>query len=352
MGLRDLFGDKKKPTSRKPYRKPTQDELDRRETRKEKQEAREKFRELIKDNPNAEREWVSKQMGVDLKPPDPMETRKKEIEATLTEEAFKEISDDPELRKRAAEKIVEQIVGVISKGEEEGGEYEGSPIDQALELVEGYEELKERFGVKAGPLGGLINAEFLTELAKQLPTIASFLQGKQPPIQPTTYVVEVDGQMMEMDAVGYKQLLEQRELKRLEAGKAPKEARPKEAPEIKPELGEAEPEIKLEEQPEELKIEELKPELGLDLTLLADYLDEEPISFIDGLVELQQNDSPEAIFILNLMSEKEADMIIEMLQPLKANEAYKGIVEKLEQKQRDEQWLQIAIEYYRSFGEE
>jgi len=285
------------------------------------------------------RSMIASKYKLELPPaPRPEDKQKHEIDSIITRQALEEIKNDPELTKEFARKRLESIVGEIPEGKEDEEYPQGTAIGQVLEELDNYEELKSRFGGKSGPLGGLINAELLTELAKQVPNILALLQGRQPPIQPTTYVVEVNGQLREMDAVGYKRLLEQRELKRLEAGKKPEKAEVK--PEEEPKLEETKPAVE--------ELEEPRPVLELDLSLLADYLDGEPIPFIDSLIELQQNDSPEAMFALNLMIENDADTIIKMLQPFKANEEYRRIVEKLERKQADEEWLQIAIEYYRS----
>jgi len=328
-----------KERTRKLTRKLTPEQVKEKSEAKRLQYMSDEYIALAKKDPKLRRQMIAQAFELKLpEEPNEIEIKQKEIKTKIVEKALEQIERNPELLERFTEKQIEQIIGEAPS--KEGEEYSsGSAIGQVLEELDNYEELKSRFGGKSGPLGGLINAELLTELAKQTPTILAILQGKQLPPSPTTYVVEVNGQLRETDAEGYKQLLEQRELKRLEAGKKPEKA----------EVTEGEP-VPEEATPAVVELEEPKPELELDLTLLADYLDEEPIPFIDGLVELQQNDNPEATFILNLISENDADTIIKMLQPFKANEEYRRIVEKLEQKQRNEGWLQVAIDYHRSFG--
>jgi len=320
-----LFGNGKR--TKRPYRKPTSDEIDRKEARKEKQTARAKFQEMIKDNPEAERKWVSKMMGIDLEPTNPIERHKQAIDALVTEKALEEIKKDPELVKEFARRKLEDIIGEISTEQDEGYDgsgYRDSPLSQAIDTIDEYETLKGRLGAKSGPLGGLVDAEVIKMALQSAPQFLAAIQGKSLPVPPTKYLIEVDGVLHEMDAIAYKNLLEQRETKRLEIGK---------------EKPGAEEEVESELAPE---LEAEHPSFNLDFW--TEYLDGDSSEVIFKLMELKETGDVQAIYVLDLFQKLDAMQVLTLLLPFKSNEKYKESIEKLE---TQTEWLQEAIDFYR-----
>ena len=262
-----LFGNKKK-SGRKPYHKPTDEELEKKEARKEKQLAREKLLAQVKDNPELERKWIAKLMGIEIEPPDLVEQKKKEIKAKLVEEAYTQVNQDPELRRQYAEKLIGEIVGEVPSRGEYGSEYEGSgsAIRQALDELEDVEEFRDKLGIRpkeGGILKSLVTEENVGELIKLLRGIVT-----KTPIEESTVVVKIDGQIRRIPESQFTQLEKTGRVTPIAAIEIPKSSI-------------EQPEEKLVEAP---KTEPKVPEFVLsNLEMLASYLELTPEEFVEEL---------------------------------------------------------------------
>lgn len=308
----------------KKHRKKTEGEAEKAFDRKEKRWAREQLLKKAEGNPELENKYISKLMGIDVSETNPVEVKKKEIHAKLVDEAFKQITSNPELREQYARRVVEELVGEANQEGLEGTEYEGGPLGQALETIDGYEALKERLGSRPGGLSGLFTPEVLTALVAQAPALLSVLRGGQLPLVPTKYVVVENDEVREMDAEHYKLYLEEKQVKQ---------------------LGTQGTEVAVtEKKPKEGVKEEEKPKPSLNITFWTEYLDGEPDDLVLELISMSDEGDEQAVYALKLMEEFSAEQIIEMLQAFKEKEEYKLNIEKLEEKK---EWLQKAIDFYK-----
>ena len=307
---------KKKSVGRKPYHKPTDEELEKKEARKEKQLAREKLLTHVKDNPELERKWISKLMGIEIEPPDPVEAKKKDIKARLVEEAFTQINQDPELRRQYAEKLIGEIVGEIpGEGRYEGGyESPGSAIMQALEELENVEEFRDRLGIKpreGGILKSIVTEENVNEFIKLLRGLAV-----KTPIEESTVVVSVDGQIRRISESQFKQLEQTGRVSPVTAIQSLRVEPPKlekvEPP--KPELPKAEPEI---------------PEFVLsNLETLASYLELTPEEFVEELSTMKDAE-PTYQLLWTYLSATTPEAVVKLIEPYSKHSQVGIYVEKL-----------------------
>jgi len=335
-----LFG-KKKTMVRRPYRKPSEDEIDRKEARKEKQEARDKFLTLTKDNPELEREWVSKMMGIEIKPPDPSEIKKKEIHTKLVEEAFKQITNDPELRKQYAEQVLGEIVGEVPskfEGRDYGGDggYGYGPLE-ALDIAD---QIKERLG--GGNSGGFSSLLKDPDVAAAFFGFLQSLMGRgdnQPqPLPQRTYVVRVNGRDKEVPEEQYKQLIQSNQLRPVAELTAPEPEKQevKESNEFDEVFtGELKQEPSLEQLPEFLS--------NIDTDMVLGWMDMEPDDFVIELKEEVQNETGVSRFLWGFLNKAAYDSIVVMIAPHRENSKIGVIVERI-LSDEGKFWLEKVIE--------
>ena len=186
------------------------------------------FLEQVKNDPSMKRQLIAKTFGLNLPEVDKAKENRDKIEATINEEALSTIMSDPDLKKRLAEKRVNEIVGAAEEDDKDENGYEiGDPVSEMMDRLDQDEELKRRLGVRNGEgLSGLITPEVLTEIIKMIgPALMGMkAQQQQPQIQigqeparvtirEKIYVVQVNGENKELSEYDYKQYLAQGAIK-------------------------------------------------------------------------------------------------------------------------------------------
>lgn len=317
-----LFGRNRKPPRKTPGRKSlTTDEQERKLKLKERQFQHDEYMKMLRESPELKRQAVAEAFHLDLKVLDPTEQRKQEITSKITELALKKIDEDPELAERFAKVEIERIIGAAETFVEGLEGEASSPARQLLEQMEDLDEIKRKFG-GGGLISNLLNPETIQSFFEVLPTLIN------KNLTQTRYVIEKGNEVVEMDTAGYKQYLEEKARKRLTV--APEEV------------------TRVEEKVEEPKVEpeavKAKETISLNISAWLPYLDEVPEQFVSDMSMLAEGEDEEqakqAQFVLNLLREKSADEIIELLQPFKENPEFKEAIEKLEERQY---WLEGVI---------
>jgi len=349
MALMGLFSKKPSTDETKPkrhYRKPTDDEIDRKLARREQQEAHEKFLKLTKDNPELEREWVSKKMGIEIKPPDPSELKKKEIHAKLVEEAYNQINKDPELRRQYAEKVLGEIVGEVSEPEDRrygygiGSEGGYGPLE-ALELAD---ELKERFGN-----GG----KSWADVFKDPDVVTGFLEflggltgrgGGQLPQQPRPqrmYIVRINGEDKTITEAQYQQMMQAGQLKPVAELEPPKPKQDNEQPSIEVTTGQSEDYHTTSMPPEEPELPEFLQ--NVDINAIMEWMDTEPEEFVNELKQRVSEEVDEAKFLWGFLSNVTYDSIVTFITPYQGHSQIGDAVERV-LSEDGKAWLEAVIE--------
>ena len=147
-----IFNNEEKK-EKKVYKPHAPKDPEKKQERLEKKEAWKSFLKQMKDNPELEREFVFKKMGITApKTQDPTEKQRIELKSALMAEATEMIKNDPELRRQYAESMIGDVLGKGHTlrpgrhGDEE--DYSmmppGSSIGQALEELESLGELKDK----------------------------------------------------------------------------------------------------------------------------------------------------------------------------------------------------------------
>lgn len=314
-----IFGRNKKPADKRTYRKPTDEEIEKKESRKEKQLARTKFYELAKHDPELEKTWISKQMGIDINSIDPVEKERRAITTEITKLALEQIKKDPALTKKFVDSQVESIIGGTEEGREDGqlyGEGGGSIIRQALEELNDVEEFRDRLGVgkgKGGITGILSDPDVVKEIVVTLRSI--MMRGGAPPPEEKTIIVSVNGEVREVSLSEYKKLLQQGVVKPVAALIPPEKETPEEEP-----VGE-EP---LVEEPVDIS-----QFLSLvDLDILISKLEYTPEAYVLELQDEKETDA-QAQFVWGILSKTTLEEAVEKVTPYGANEELAPYIAKL-----------------------
>lgn len=334
-----LFGDKKKPLGRRPYRKPTSEEIEKRETRKEKEKAREKFYDLAKENPELEKQWVSKQMGIEIKPPDLVEQKKREIKSRLYDRALKNIEEHPELAEQYDEQVLSEIIGSSRKrsGRDDSG-YEGygSPLEEVLGEVENLEQLRERLGGKEakGMLTDLLNTETFKGIGEAL--VAKLLAGSgisQAPPQRVFVVQNENGQTIGLTEEEYQRYNQKGLLRPIAALESPK-----------PSPG-AQPLPEEEQYTAETPTQELSPELPdfismIDLDQILACMEQSPEDFVAQLEYEIETGAEMYKYIRDILSATTYDNIASTIGPYRDNAQVGYVVQKILE---NREWMEKSI---------
>lgn len=314
-----LFGSRRK--SKGTYRRKTDEQIEKEQTRREKQWARDKLLEKAKDNPELENQYIAKLMGIEIKPPDPVAEKKEEIKSKIVDKALEKISKDPELAEQFVTRQIEEIVGESTgKGTEFYGE-PGSILRQAIEELEDVEEFRNKIGgkVKGSALGGLVDSETVKEILK---TIQALKTGVIP--QERTYVVQINGEPTEVSESQYRQLVQSGQIKPIAALEEAKGLPP-------------------EEKVEPIKLEPELPEfISTNLTELAGYLEQEPEDFITQLEYEVQAEIPHSQFLWGFLSNTTYEGIVNLVTPYREHSQVSVYVEKI-LSEEGKTWLEQVI---------
>ena len=278
---------------------------------KDKDWARRRFLEKAKKDPELENQYISKLMNIEIKSPDTVKQRRRELESELIKRALDKIEQNPELAERFVQTQIDKFIGEAGTAEGEEGEGYESPLGQAIQQWREAREFEKEIGGGKGALGGIIDSDVVKSFIENVVGPMLINKGLAAPIQ-KVYVVETPQGTLEMSAQQYQQYLLE-EKKRLSPPKA--------------------------ELPPEEKAEVL-PKVSLNINSWLPYLEQEPETFVSALNDGLILDEQSTQFVINILSTKTADEILTSLQSFKSGE-YKEAIEELE-KHKD--WLEKVIE--------
>ena len=268
------------------------------------------FIKLAKEDPDMKRVMVASTFGLQLPPKDADSDQRKEIKKLATTEAMKQIKDNPELLTRFVETHLSEIVGGrggIQIGEEET-EFEGeSPLSQALDEFEKYDELRKRFG---GEGSRVFNAETVNEVLKTVRALVEKNSQIQPPPE-RMYVVQVNGKITEVPESKYRQLVQGGAVVPVGTLISP-------------------PAEQIQTKPAETTTEPKLPEFmsSVDTVTLLSYLELTPEEFVQQ-IESDTETTPELKFVWDYANTATYDKIVSAIKPFANNEKAGACVERI-----------------------
>ena len=316
---------KRTPTVRKPYKKQSEEDLDKVQKRKQKEFAWNKFVEEAKDNPEVLKRFVHEQMGIKIEDPDPVIVKKREFESALLDAALNQITNNPELLEQYATQKAEEIIsggGRPRRSRTNEGEYipSGSPLEELVDSLDTIDALKDRLGGSQGSGGGILATLANSEAGKALAegfmnlVVQGGLASKSGQVQEVPYyIVQMNGEMVKVTETEYKQLMVGGQIQPVgilgTVAPQPKTIKPEvetvsdmrtiknEAPVI--EVGNEDVDKVLEQTP---------------LEELVGYLALSPDEFVDRLRE-ESYSIPRSALLLNFLSSATYDTIYDVFSP-------------------------------------
>lgn len=304
---------------------------------KEKIKARERAAQIARQDPDTEREYISKLIGVDIKPPDPDKKAKQEIKSLITSEALKAIKEDPELKAEFARQQITEIMGesasprhdYYGRTEEFGNPV--SSISQALEQIDDINELKEKLGSGSGNGKGFLSALADPEVVKM---ILALLVGRVGSTKTTessesSYVVRIDGQTTQVSRAQFDQFLKENRVTPIA------------------EIGPAKPAEVVKDPTEQVAIPSVV-ELPIflkdtDFTVISGWFDTEPDDFVENMKAEVTAGADEAKLIWGFLTTATYDGIVEHVMPYKSNPKVSELVEKV-LSEEGKVWVEKVLE--------
>jgi hypothetical protein len=364
-----------KPPEKKIYRKQAPKDPEKQQERLEKREAWESFKKQMKDNPDLEREFVFKKMGITAKPQDPTEKQRIELKSALMSEAAEMIKNDPELRRQYAESMIGEVLGEKASKRSRRGEEDdylmqgpGSSIAQTLDDLEGLAELKsklEALGMggngesKKGFFEGITLKDILSVVAMMKGGMGNGNGGQEQPPSENYYVVQINGKPTRVIESQYKKLIAEGRIKPMAEIEGPKTPeKPVEAekvegdseePEIQPLISSGNKAEK-EKKPETVMSETLGvtlPSLDMilefvDIATIESYIYMEPDEIISMLkTEVDKNSEP-AQFVWGILTTTTYEGFMNILNTYKGDERMTKIFTELESEQ-GKKWVEAII---------
>lgn len=331
MGL--IKKDKDKVSTRRPYRKLTIDEVEKRDARKAKIWATERFLKMAEKNPQLERDYIQRLLGVEIKDPDPVMQLKQELDRKLTEHALAQIEADPELKEQYARMRLEELVGGAKRTKRRPSDDDsedglmlgnsGSFLDQLEEV----EAIKERLGAGGkSTIAELVNKDTLPYILQFISSMTGKGNGEHAATTPAdnrTIICSVDGKLQELTIEQYKQLSAKGQIQpaaflniEQPKGQAPALNQPQQT------------------QPVVVATPPNSPELpailnNLDLTELGGYLELAPEQFVELLVSQSQAGMTQADLLISYLTQTSYDDISKLITPYKDNSKVGQYVQKL-----------------------
>jgi len=359
-----------KPPEKKTYKTHTPKDPEKKQERLEKKEAWESFKKQMKENPDIEREFVFKKMGITPpKPQDPTEKQRIELRSTLMAEAAKMIAEDPELRAQYAENMISEVLGekARKRSRRDDDEYlmqgPGSSIAQTLEDLEGLAELKEKLaalgmGNSGDSKKGFFDGITLKDILSVIPLLKGGMGGEQEQVPTENYImVQINGKPTKVAESQYQRLIAEGRIKpiaEIEAPKKPVEdkkvegSEESEEPAIQPLISGAKAEK--EKGPETVTSETLGvtlPSLDMilefvDIDTIESYIYMEPDEIISMLKTEVDKGSEPAQFVWGILTTTTYEGFMNILNTYKGDERLIKIFTELESEQ-GKKWVEAII---------
>ena len=335
--------------SKKTYHKRTSIDPAVKQERAEKKVVWDKFIEQMKKDPELERQFILKKMGIEAKPPDPTDKKRQEIRSKLVDEAFDMIGEDDDLRRQYAENVITEVIGEGKprkrRGEPEYYGEPGSSISQALEEVQSLSELREKLqdlGMVEGGGKGFFKGMGMKDVLEALPYISA-LMGKGELPQETgkpsrTYVVPVNGQYQELSENEYRKLVKDGKLQ-LEQPREPAQSEPTLTSPVQVGPDQAQP-----IQSKEKEVPELPEFLqGTDFTIVEGWLEQEPEYFVINLKAEVDSGVEESRLAWGFLTTADYKGLVEKITPYRQHPDVGALVQRV-LSDEGKLWLERVLE--------
>jgi hypothetical protein len=367
MGLFD------KPPEKKTYKPRTPKDPEKQQARLEQREAWKSFVKQMKENPEIEREFVFKKMGITApKPQDPTEKQRIELKSALMAEAAEMIKNDPHLRRQYAESMIGEVLGEGHTGrrdDDDGYPMMGqtSSISQALEDLEGLAELKSKLTELGMGNGGEGKKGFFDGITlKDILSVVAMMkggmsgngdQGQAPP--ENYYMVQINGKPTRVAESQYQRLVAEGRIKPIAEIEGPKkvekpvedkkEDETSEEPAIQPLISSG-AKAEKESKPETVVSETLGvtlPSLDMilsfvDIETIESYIYMEPDEIISMLKTEYDKGSEPAQFVWGILTTTTYEGFMNILNTYKGDERMNKIFAELESPE-GKKWVESII---------
>ena len=322
-----LFG--RKPKQKYHRRTPATPEAKQKQA--EDKKAWELLMKQMKEDPDLERDFVLKKLGIEPKAKNQADEKRQQLQAVLTDEAIKLISEDEDLRRQYAESMLGDVIG--NKGNKRSrhdddymnmmgsGSSVSDEIDSLLELQAKLSELGMMKGSDNG--GGFFKGLTMKDVLDGV----KLLKGEEVQRSPmeTLYVVQVDGKPAKVTELQYNQLMKAGRIKPLVEIDSPKE----------------EPDEPLPEEPSSSPLDRILE--YVDVVTLQEFMDGDPIKFVDVLQDGVQEEIKEYQFLWGLLSNTTYDGLLSLIAPYRSDERVTNFIDRLSTDE-GKIWLETVID--------
>ena len=349
-----IFNNEEKK-EKKVYKPHAPKDPEKKQERLEKKAAWEAFQKQMKDNPELEREFVFKKMGITApKPQDPTEKQRIELRSALMAEATEMIKNDPELRRQYAEDMMGDVLGKghVKPKRGEDDDYSmmapGSSIGQALEELESLGELKEKLAA-LGMDGGDKKSGFFEGITlKDVLGVIMMLKGggmggngdngSNKPAAENYYVVDINGKPTRIGEAQYNRMVTEGRIKPIAQIESPKKveatAEPKEEleePAIQPLISSATEKPVADNTIGGFELPSLDFILEYaSIEEIESYIYRDPTELVSMLKIEVGEGSETAQFIWGLLTNINYEGLMNLVSKYKGDDRVKNIIDKLE----------------------
>ncbi len=291
--------------------------------RKERKWASDRLLKAAANNPDLERAIIKRAIGIDLSEIAPDESEKRQFQSEVSRQSLELIKNDPELSAQLAKERAYSILGLKlpPKTENDGGDgcYSGnggSLLDQVREV----EELKRELGGNGGGLGSAIKEIITPEVIVAFLDYLKGTKNESSNVKTTkVYVVQVEGELREVDETQFKQLINQGALKPVAELKAP-------PPKQEPPKAETAPEIKEPEKPLTLEAKTISPEILALIESIGSMLELSPEDFVE---QLENDETSQGKTIVLFLKNSDYNSIVKLITPYKDDPSVKYYADKI-----------------------
>jgi len=343
----------------RPQQKRTPQDYDKKQDRLERKKAWDSFVDQMKKDPELEREFAFKKMGITPpKQTDPSERKKQELRSVLMDEAIKTITGDPELKKLYTEAMVQEVIGRKmpthrnGDGEIDEGLYmeQGSGIEHALAEVEGLAELRAKLadlglidGGKKGFFDGITLKDLLGVVAMLKGDMGGSVIGEQHRLPPENrYVVQVNGKQISVNESTYQRMLSEGKIRpvaaELEAPKTEESVDETIQPVVSSEVNANEQTFNLPPLDVILKY--------VDMETIQDYIYRNPDEIVDELKKKFDEENEVAQFVWGLLTNTTYEGLMVILKQYRDDDRTKSLFLELDS-EAGKQWVDMVLEKVR-----
>jgi len=238
------------------------------------------------------------------------------------------LESNPELLAKAVRRRIESVLDNTS---------DGNGVSDLLGQLRNLRELEDEVG-GGKKLGGFVDSSLISEVVKILP---AFLGKSMPQLPPTSpqpppeqteiYIIKMlDGEELRLTPAQFSEYQRRQAL---------------------PSGSQNGPEEQVQEETQEEEVQEEEPgsssSVGLRITDWEPYLDQDPSVFVSALSEMIEQEDPSALLARNLLAQKSADEVLEMILPYRTHEEIGPVIQKIEARP---EWLAEVVRLVQGGG--